>query len=160
MLSSTGRRASFCFRRCFRIPVYTSNRLKEISCSRGSRILSGKGSACRLFHKSLQRIVAETYLSKKLGPHTPSTIVTVQSTDVFDPVTNQPFEQTCSVTIKPIEAESIKLNKTKLTPDPGTFESLIYSFIPENTTNKKITWQSNNSKVVKVTYDAAVLLVN
>lgn len=81
--------------------------------------------------------------------------VIAQTTDVFDPITMEPFKAECSVEIKPVEAESIKLSKTSLTLDPGSSESLTCSFVPENTTNQKITWQSSNNKVVKITADPA-----
>lgn len=81
--------------------------------------------------------------------------VVVKTTDVFDSVTGEPFKAECSVEIKPVKAESIKLSKTTLTLDPGSSENLTCSFVPENTTNQKTTWQSSNNKIIKVVADPA-----
>lgn len=78
------------------------------------------------------------------------TYVTVVTTDIVDPVTGERFTQKCKVTVKPIEAEGIKLDKSELTLDPSKKETLTCTITPENTTNKNVYWKSSDDKVVAV----------
>lgn len=78
------------------------------------------------------------------------TYVTVITTDIVDPITSKRFSQECKVTVKPIDAEGLKLDKTDLTLDPGKNETLTCTISPENATNKSLYWKTSNSNVVTV----------
>ncbi|MBS4171708.1 Ig-like domain-containing protein [Bacillus sp. FJAT-49736] len=59
--------------------------------------------------------------------------------------------------VEPIDATSVKLNKTNTRLGAGTSEKLTAVIQPENTTNKKITWASSNSSIAKVKTDGTVI---
>lgn len=82
-----------------------------------------------------------------------STLVTVTTTDISDPTTGKRFTQTCRVTIKPIEAEGVTIDKTEVALKGGESVILNAKITPENTTNAKIYWTSSNPKVVSVEKD-------
>jgi len=56
----------------------------------------------------------------------------------------------CSVIVKPVEAKGLKLNKNEVTLKNGETETLTYTFNPENTTVKEISWSSSNPSIVNV----------
>lgn len=49
-----------------------------------------------------------------------------------------------------INVEGISLNKTELTLPEDETESLVATFIPQNVTNKKLTWRSENPEIASV----------
>lgn len=49
-----------------------------------------------------------------------------------------------------INVEGVSLNKTEFTLPEGETESLVATFIPQNVTNKKLTWTSNNPAIASV----------
>lgn len=57
---------------------------------------------------------------------------------------------TCKVTVKPVEVESIALNKTYLTLNLDESETLTVIFTPENVTDKTVTWESSDPNIVTV----------
>ena len=59
-------------------------------------------------------------------------------------------EASCIVTVKPIPATSISLNKTSTELIVGASETLTVSFNPAETTDKTISWESSNDKVATV----------
>ncbi|MGE8205375.1 Ig-like domain-containing protein [Heyndrickxia sp. NPDC080065] len=61
--------------------------------------------------------------------------------------------------VEPIDATSVKLNKTNTRLGVGTSEKLTAVVRPENTTNKKITWASSNSTVAKVNTDGTIIAI-
>ena len=56
----------------------------------------------------------------------------------------------CMVTVKPIEPRSISLNKSTLTLNEGDTYQLSATVNPSNTTDKSVTWYSNNISVASV----------
>ncbi len=58
-------------------------------------------------------------------------------------VVTNPYEET-------IEAESVSLDKTSLELVIGDSTSLVASILPENTTDKTLTWTSSNTKIATV----------
>lgn len=57
-----------------------------------------------------------------------------------------------TITVKNVEAKKIALNESKITMKYGTtYKWLTVAFTPKNTTNKKLTWKSSNTKVAIVT---------
>lgn len=57
-----------------------------------------------------------------------------------------------TITVKNVEAKKIALNQSKITMKKGTtYKWLEVTFTPKNTTNKKLTWTSSNTKVATVT---------
>ncbi|MGV8093860.1 MAG: Ig domain-containing protein [Mangrovibacterium sp.] len=56
----------------------------------------------------------------------------------------------CQVEVLPIEATGIILNKTSLTLLVGGEETLTYTIIPDNTTNKEVIWTSLNPSIATV----------
>ena len=61
---------------------------------------------------------------------------------------------TCAVTVTedstPVTVTGITLNKTTLALYVGSHETLLQTVIPENATNKAVTWSSSNSSVAMV----------
>ncbi len=55
---------------------------------------------------------------------------------------------------------AISLNKTSLNLDAGKNEKLVATVIPEDATDKKVTWESSNNSVAKVTSDGTVSAVS
>ena len=56
----------------------------------------------------------------------------------------------CSVTINPVEVTSITLNKTTLSLTAGETFDLIATVLPNNATDKTVTWYSSNNSIVTV----------
>ena len=81
------------------------------------------------------------------------TYVTVFTLADYDPVTYASYKAKCKVTILPIEATSLTLNKTDEVMNIGETISLAAKIEPENTTHKEIKWESSNSKIVSVKDD-------
>ena len=82
-----------------------------------------------------------------------TTTVTVQTLDIVDPVSMKPFVQTCTIKIKPIEAESISIDKKEVALKGGEKATLSIKVSPENTTNLNLYWKSSNTKIVTVAKD-------
>jgi len=61
---------------------------------------------------------------------------------------NKEISYKCKVTVQPVSAENIKLNKNQLSLKVGESETLTYSIHPENTTYKEIVWESGNKDIV------------
>lgn len=71
----------------------------------------------------------------------------------YDPVTYKSYDATCKVTVLPIEATSLTLNKTEEIMNIGETISLEAKIEPENTTHKDVKWESNNPNIVSVRND-------
>ena len=57
----------------------------------------------------------------------------------------------CEVTVfVPVKVTGISLNKTKTKLNTGESETLVATVIPENATNKKVIWSSDNPDIVSV----------
>lgn len=56
----------------------------------------------------------------------------------------------CRVTVNPVLATSVTLNKSSETLLAGESVQLTATVLPENTTNKKLTWSSSDTRVVLV----------
>ena len=67
---------------------------------------------------------------------------------------------TCNVTVKPIMATTITLNKETLELAVGENETLTATVEPENTTDKTIVWSSSNEKVATVSEDGVVTAIS
>ena len=74
------------------------------------------------------------------------TTVTVTTVD-------KELKASCEVTVeaKTIPVDSIKLNKTSTTIKEGTTETLIATVMPENATNQKVDWESEDESIATVT---------
>lgn len=81
------------------------------------------------------------------------TYVTVFTLDDYDPVTYESYKAKCKVTVLPIEATSLTLNKTEEIMNIGETISLAAKIEPENTKHKEVKWESSNSKIVSVRND-------
>jgi len=59
---------------------------------------------------------------------------------------------TCNVTVKneTINVTGVTLNKSTLSLNSGSSETLIATVTPSNATNKKVTWKSSNAEIAKV----------
>lgn len=79
--------------------------------------------------------------------------VTVFTLEDYDPVTYKSYDATCKVTVLPIEATSLTLNKTEEIMNIGETISLEAKIEPENTTHKDVKWESNNPNIVSVRND-------
>lgn len=79
--------------------------------------------------------------------------VTVFTLEYYDPVTYKSYDATCKVTVLPIEATSLTLNKTEEIMNIGETISLEAKIEPENTTHKDVKWESNNPNIVSVRND-------
>lgn len=81
------------------------------------------------------------------------TIVSAVATDAFIPTTTRPLQAACEVTILPIEATSVTLNKTEAVLKVGETMSLTAKVEPENVTDATIEWKSDNPQIVTVRKD-------
>ncbi|MGG0656980.1 Ig-like domain-containing protein [Rummeliibacillus pycnus] len=59
----------------------------------------------------------------------------------------------------PVQAKSVSINKTNFTLGKGSSAQLVAAIKPSNTTYKKISWSSSNSKIVKVDQNGKVTAV-
>lgn len=59
-------------------------------------------------------------------------------------------EARCKVTVKPVKAESVSLSISSLKLTAGQSKTVKATVLPEDTTNKTVTWKSLNKKVVTV----------
>jgi len=59
---------------------------------------------------------------------------------------------TCKVVVRAavVPVESVTLNKTELTLEPGSSETLTATVSPENATDKNVTWSTSNAEVATV----------
>ena len=71
-----------------------------------------------------------------------STTITAQTGNI---------KATCSVTVKPTEVSSIKLDQTSVAIVIGESVNLTATILPENATNKTISWSSSDQSVATVT---------
>lgn len=62
----------------------------------------------------------------------------------------------CTVTVEPIEVESITLSKTRLALNPDEYETLTVTFNPANATDKTVTWESSDISIATVSEDGTV----
>ncbi|MEG2936258.1 MAG: Ig-like domain-containing protein, partial [Clostridium sp.] len=72
---------------------------------------------------------------------------------------NGDFSAACKVKVTDVALESISLNKEKLELNKGEEDKLEVTFMPENATNKKVTWASVDEKIATVK-DGKVVAVN
>lgn len=77
------------------------------------------------------------------------TEITVSTRDIVGPDGN-PLTAKCMITIKPIAASAIKLNKESIHLKVGGTEQLTCTISPENTTYKKVVWTSSDQNVVTI----------
>jgi hypothetical protein len=62
----------------------------------------------------------------------------------------------CSDSDKDVNVQSISLNKTSVTLDPGQSEQLIATVEPGDATNKRVLWTSQNEAIATVVSDGTV----
>ena len=67
---------------------------------------------------------------------------------------------TCKVTVNPVVASSVTLNKESMTLTKGEEGKLTAKVYPEDTTDPAIVWESDNEKVATVTADGTVTAVD
>ncbi len=66
---------------------------------------------------------------------------------------------TCDVTVEPVEATAIELSHTVVIMDYADKVTLTATVLPENATDKTVTWESSNTAVAKVDSDGNVTAV-
>ena len=66
---------------------------------------------------------------------------------------------TCKVTVNPVVASGVTLNVENLTLLIGQTDKLTATVLPENTTDKTVTWKSDNEAIAKVSEDGTVTAV-
>ncbi len=64
---------------------------------------------------------------------------------------------TCTVMVEPIHVESIKIAPINATLDVGDTKTLTATVLPENATNKSVTWSSSNTSVATVDQNGKIL---
>ena len=67
---------------------------------------------------------------------------------------------TCKVTVYPILAESITLDKTELTLTIGASEKLTATVLPEDVTDKTVTWSTSDASIATVDNEGNVTAVS
>ena len=78
------------------------------------------------------------------------TAVAVGSATITATATQGGNTATCAVTVSPVEVTSVELNKTELALVKGASETLTATVLPENATDKSVTWASSDVTVVTV----------
>ena len=66
---------------------------------------------------------------------------------------------TCTVNVKSVPVESVTLNKTSLSLTEGESAQLTATVMPENATNKAVTWTSSDQSIATVDADGTVKAV-
>ena len=66
---------------------------------------------------------------------------------------------TCAITVNPIKAASITLSQTTAELFPGDKITLTATVLPENATDKRVTWMSSNSSIATVSEEGIVTAV-
>ena len=66
---------------------------------------------------------------------------------------------TCAITVNPIKAASITLSQTTAELFPGDKITLTATILPENATDKRVTWMSSNSSIATVSEEGIVTAV-
>ncbi|MDE6633456.1 MAG: leucine-rich repeat protein, partial [Muribaculaceae bacterium] len=66
----------------------------------------------------------------------------------------------CNVTVLPIPAESITLSQDSWSANAGEIVTLTATVLPENTTDKTVTWTSSDASVAYVTTEGVVTAVS
>ena len=67
---------------------------------------------------------------------------------------------TCKVTVNPILAESITLDKTELTLTIGASEKLTATVLPEDVTDKTVTWSASDAAIATVDNEGNVTAIS
>ncbi|MDE6317604.1 MAG: Ig-like domain-containing protein [Muribaculaceae bacterium] len=67
---------------------------------------------------------------------------------------------TCKVTVNPVVASSVNLNVQDMTLLVGQIDKLTATVLPENTTDKTITWKSSDESIANVSEDGTVTAVS
>ena len=67
---------------------------------------------------------------------------------------------TCKVTVNPILAESITLDKTELTLTIGASEKLTATVLPEDVTDKTVTWSTSDAAIATVDTEGNVTAIS
>ena len=67
---------------------------------------------------------------------------------------------TCEVTVNPILAESITLDKTELTLTIGASEKLTATVLPEEVTDKTVTWSTSDAAIATVDTEGNVTAIS
>ena len=67
---------------------------------------------------------------------------------------------TCKVTVNPILAESITLDKTELTLTIGASEKLTPTVLPEDVTDKTVTWSTSDASIATVDAEGNVKAIS
>ena len=67
---------------------------------------------------------------------------------------------TCKVTVNPILAESITLDKTELTLTIGATEKLTATLLPEDVTDKTVTWSTSDASIATVDAEGNVKAIS
>ncbi|MDR1974823.1 MAG: Ig-like domain-containing protein [Bacteroidales bacterium] len=73
---------------------------------------------------------------------------------------NGGFTKTCVITVVPVPVDSVFLNKDAITLNIGETEQLSAIVLPDNATNKNVTWQSSNNNIAAVLPTGLVLAAN
>ena len=89
-----------------------------------------------------ETIVSVDVTGRLTAVKTGEAIITVTSDDGG-------YSAQCKVTVI-VHAENVKLNKSSITLEKGSEETLIATVLPEDTTNKTLIWSSSNETVVTV----------
>lgn len=74
--------------------------------------------------------------------------------------TSNSLESVCKVVVKPIKATGIALNKNTIALEITDIEKLAVEFIPSNTTNKNISWNSSDTSIATVNENGDVTAVD
>ena len=84
-----------------------------------------------------------------IGPN--EAIITVKTVDGG-------WSASCKVIVKmkTVAVTSVSLNKSEITLEVGFAEQLIATVLPENATNKNVTWESGNTSIARVYPDGKV----
>lgn len=62
------------------------------------------------------------------------------------------LEDACTITINPVEGESMTLSDTNIEMNPGETTTLRYTISPDNATNKSVECKSSDPKIVDISY--------
>jgi len=84
---------------------------------------------------------------------------TVTVTAKFTPEDSEELSAVATLTVSPVAVSSVSLNKTDLSLNVGEEETLTATVLPEDATDKSVSWSSNDTSVATVDQSGKVTAV-
>ena len=94
----------------------------------------------------------------KVSPNGEITAIRPGSATITVTTTDQSKTAQCKVTVTPV-VSGVTLNKTSLSITEGKTDMLVATILPNDATNKEVTWTSDNKSVAKVSSNGEITAI-